>query len=69
MKITESFSGMIKVELSRRNLEVLLAKLDNADSACTLLSPCRTAIVVAVENHEHYSERPPGIMYVNGEYL
>jgi hypothetical protein len=69
MKIVESASGMIRVELSRRNLEVLLAKLDEPGSICSILSPCRTAIIVAVDNDEHYSDRNPGVMLVGGSFI
>lgn len=59
------------VQLSRRNLEVLLAKLDDKKSARTLVKADKigTVTVVAVENEAHYSEREPGPMLVRGEII
>ena len=58
------------LELSRRNLETLLTKLDDPDSLRTLLSPGKYGeayiIVRAVENEEHYSDRAPGEVRTNG---
>jgi hypothetical protein len=64
------------VELSRRNLEVLLAKLDEVavggTSACTIVrvdSPGGVTIR-AVENEKHYDEdNLPGPMRVGGEII
>ena len=52
-----------KIELTRRNLLALLAKLDGnpPDSACTI-SKSRWQIK-AVEDDEHYSDRRPGRMH------
>lgn len=49
-----------RVELTRRNLMTLLAKLDGhpAGSACTISKDGFE--VKAVENAEHYSDRRPG---------
>jgi hypothetical protein len=69
MKLVKDFHGMIFVELTRRNLETLLAKLDDSDSVCTLVGPTRDFMVRAVENDEHYSDRPAGAMWVNGEWV
>lgn len=52
------------VELSRRNLTLLLAKLDDPLSAATLLAPGNGIYVRAVEDDEHYSEREPGEMFM-----
>jgi hypothetical protein len=58
---------LVGVELTRRNLEVLLAKLDDPNSERTIL--CPHLWVRAVENDEHYSDRPPGVMFVHGEMI
>jgi hypothetical protein len=68
MKIVKTDHGMVVVELTRRNLETLLEKFDDPNSVKSLLSPCRSAMVVAVENEEHYSDREPGRIYTNGEW-
>lgn len=57
------------VELSRRNLHALLNKLSAPQSMKMLGSPVSYAgqpeiLVKAVENAEHYSDRPPGEIYV-----
>lgn len=59
------------VELTRRNLEVLLLKLDDPLSSRTLVSPGDKIRVKAVENAEHYSDREPGpvLMSSSGECL
>lgn len=67
MKFIESVKGSAHVgvlELSRRNLEALLAKLDDPNSARTLIDPDRKIVVRSVENAEHYSDRPPGEVYM-----
>lgn len=60
------------VYLSRRNLLTLLSKLDRQlageDTACTLFKPVSSNdkyphdafTVVAVEDHDYYSDREPG---------
>ena len=53
------------VELTRRNLLALLAKLGRGDSSRTLVvrrDDDQNAVVkvVAVEDEEHYGDRPPG---------
>ncbi len=48
------------IELTRRNLEVLLAKLDNPESRKTLIDPEYEVAVRAVEDDEHYADRAPG---------
>lgn len=62
MKFTESDS-LHELELTRRNLEVLLAKLDDPQSSRTLVDPGIRIRVKAVEDAEHYSDRPPGPVY------
>ena len=56
------------LELSRRNLQALLDKLDDPLSARTLVSPGLPGepliYVKAVEDAEHYSDRPPGPVYM-----
>lgn len=62
------------VELTRRNLETLLAKLDDPLSARMLVDgDVRVAVraiadgdvaVVAVEDVEHYSDRDPGVVFM-----
>lgn len=70
MKYIEGQRGTMAVlELSRRNLEVLLAKLDDPTSVKTILAPTGEIAVVAVENEEHYSERTPGAMLVHGDMI
>jgi hypothetical protein len=57
--------GTYGIELTRRNLETLLAKLDNPDSLRTLVftgDHGQVIAVRAVENDEHYTERPAGLM-------
>ena len=55
----------VGIELTRRNLNALLAKLDGnpPNSACTLLAPGSTFYVKAVEDSEHYTERQAGRMH------
>lgn len=55
------------VELTRRNLETLLAKLDDPHSSRTLADGDGNVFVRAVENEEHYKDRPYGLMYIEGE--
>lgn len=67
MKYIEGFAENNQgatLELTRRNLEILLAKLDDPLSGTTLLTPCGKMWVKAVENDEHYSDREPGEMYI-----
>lgn len=64
MKYIESESDIPVVELTRRNLEMLLAKLDDPRSRRTLIDGDGRIAVRAVENDDHYSSRPPGLMYM-----
>jgi len=60
------------VELTRRNIEVLLAKLGDPESQRTLVlteDGREVCAVRAVENDEHYADREPGIMFLNGQFL
>lgn len=70
MKLIER-GGVQTLELTRRNLEVLLAKLDDPLSQRTLLCPDQKIYVKAVENEEHYADRKPGEMFMpsSGETL
>lgn len=52
------------VELTRRNLQALLDKLDDPLSARTLIDGDRQIMVRAVEDPEHYKTRPPGEIYM-----
>lgn len=58
----------ITIELSRRNLESLLAKLNGnpPNSACTIGGESGIWIR-AVENEEHYADRPAGPMHPDTE--
>ena len=56
-----------RLELTRRNLEALLAKLDDPLSARTLskIGVAGSLIeVVAVENEVHYAHRAPGAVFM-----
>ena len=59
------------IELTRRNLETLLAKLDDPLSVRTLCDGETGFAVTAVENEAHYANRPPGHVYMpsTGETL
>jgi hypothetical protein len=69
LKYIADEDGYSVVELTRRNLEVLLAKLDDPLSARSLLS--QGIIARAVENDAHYADREPGSVYMpsSGEYI
>jgi len=80
MKLTVTSTpteNRIRLELSRRNLETLLAKLDDPLSLKRLEKWEESGNdpswieVVAVENEEHYSDREPGLVYMpsSGETL
>lgn len=55
------------IELTRRNLNTLLTKLDGVpgDSACTISKD--GWLIRAVEDLEHYSDRPAGAMHPETE--
>lgn len=72
MKVVPSFEPdgwPVGIELTRRNLNALLAKLDGnpPNSACTILAPGSTFFVKAVEDSEHYTDRRAGIMHPDTE--
>jgi hypothetical protein len=56
-----------RIELTRRNLRSLLAKLDGApaDSSRTIWKD--GWFVTAVDDDEHYGDRPPGLMHPDTE--
>lgn len=56
--------GVPTVELTRRNLLGLLAKLDDPASMRTIIDGEHTIAVKAVEDEEHYADRPAGEMYM-----
>lgn len=65
MKYLEGKAGSLPVlELTRRNLLGLLEKLDDPNSARTLIDGENNIMVRAVEDSEHYKTRPPGAMYM-----
>lgn len=64
MKYISRHMGLPTLELTRRNLETLLAKLDDPASARELIDPENKIIVKAVENDEHYANRRPGVVYM-----
>jgi len=57
--------GVPTLELTRRNLEVLLEKLDMENSRRTIIDPDHKIAVKAVENEEHYGHRRPGMMILS----
>lgn len=71
MKYIENDQDFPNVELTRRNLESLLAKLDDPLSACSLVDGERRIMVTAVEDDSHYSDRSPGVVFMpsSGEYV
>lgn len=66
MKYIDKPDAMPTLELTRRNLEGLLEKLDDPNSKRTLIDPDHKIAVRAVENEEHYKCRAPGVMLTNG---
>lgn len=69
MKFEQTNDTIFRLELSRRNLETLLAKLDDPHSARSLvkgIEPDDSAwiMVNAVEDEVHYSDRPAGQVYM-----
>jgi len=72
MRYVASVDGrMPVVQLTRRNLLTLLAKLDDPLSARTLIDPDGMIAVTAVPDNHHYGDRPPGEVYMpsTGETL
>ena len=64
MKYLEGEGDYPIVELTRRNLKTLLAKLDDPASAKMLIDPDDRIAVRAVEDNDHYADRPPGMVYM-----
>lgn len=58
--------GIPVMELTKRNLETLLEKLDDPNSARTLIDPGNKIAVKAVPDSEHYVARPPGPTLTKG---
>lgn len=56
--------GVPMVELTRRNLMVLLEKLDDPNSQRTIIDGEHHISVRAVEDSEHYKARSAGVMYM-----
>lgn len=72
MKFTQ-MDGIPVLELTRRNLQALLDKLDDPKSQRMLIDPDHTIavraveetiVVRAVEDAEHYKDRAPGVVYM-----
>lgn len=62
IEAAQSEWAMPTIELTRRNLQTLLAKLDDPKSFRTI---ARDGIAVkAVEDDDHYSDRAPGEMFM-----
>lgn len=64
MKYIEIEGDYPIVELTRRNLTALLAKLDDPLSSRVLIDSEDLIAVRAVEDKEHYANRPPGKMFM-----
>lgn len=64
MKYIENEGDYPILELTRRNLQALLDKLDDPLSNRTLTDPDRQIMVRAVEDQEHYADRAPGPVYM-----
>jgi hypothetical protein len=60
----DRYFGVPVVELTRHNLTVLLAKLDDPRSARMIVDPDHMIAVRAVEDVEHYTDRPAGPMFM-----
>jgi hypothetical protein len=71
MRYLDDEPGIPIVELTRRNLMVLLEKLDDPLSARTLIDGDGKIAVRAVEDSTHYAHRQPGEVYMpsRGEWL
>lgn len=67
MKV-ERLGRVLAVELTRRNLQALLDKLDDPLSARAITKD--GVLVKAVEDEAHYADREPGVVYMpsSGEY-
>jgi hypothetical protein len=73
MKAIIEGDRIVGIELTRRNLETLLLKLDREDSQRTIakLTPGGYFLVMSVENDAHYEAegRPAGEMHAAEETL
>lgn len=62
------WANVVNIELTRRNLQALLDKLDDPLSARTLYKYADNTqamvSVSAVEDEEHYADREPGAVYM-----
>ncbi len=69
MRLDHNTPEAVGVTLSRRNLRVLLSKLDRPDSARTIfIKSGDTYLVVAAENDDvHYRDHAPGRMHPDDE--
>jgi hypothetical protein len=59
-----SLAGYPVLELTRRNLQALLDKLDDPLSQRMLGDPDHNIYVRAVEDNAHYKDRAPGAVYM-----
>ena len=66
MKVIRDSGAVYGVELTRRNLLILLSKLDRSDSAKTIMTG-GSFFVRAVEDDAHYADRTPGPMHPDDE--
>jgi len=64
VKFIDGWNTLPTLELTRRNLETLLAKLDDPNSERVLIDGDQRIAVKAVENDEHYKTRQPGPVYM-----
>lgn len=67
MRKIQKDGRVVGIELTRRNLQALLTKLNGhpSNSACTIEK--EGVYVRAVENSEHYSDTVPGRMHDDTE--
>lgn len=66
MKFTTYGEGHFVLEMTRRNLQALLDKLDDPRSWRTLTKTDEGGFIIvrAVEDAEHYADRTPGAVYM-----
>ena len=65
MRIDALTGREVRITLSKRNLETLLAKLEREDSERTLFTNGHNGllVVVAEDDATHYANREPGLVY------
>lgn len=63
MKVIRDNGNIVGIELTERNLKVLLDKLELPGSACTIVDETAAVYIKAVPDDEHYKDRAPGIMF------